>query len=97
MSDKKKLSFGVNDIIYLLKEFSSEEKYFCCDLIDNDVRGVIIDLLYTLLIEINNKGIATGNTELISEKYVKINTELNMMQNSFWDNVKFKNNIFSHK
>ena len=96
MSDKKKLSFGVNDIINLLKEFSSEEKYFCCDLIDSDVRGVIIDLLYTLLIEIN-ESIATGNTELISEKYVKINTELNMMQNSFWDNVKFKNNIFSHK
>jgi hypothetical protein len=97
MSDKKKLSFGINDITNLLKEFSSEDKYFCCDLIDNDVRGVIIDLLYTLLIEINNKSIATGNTELISEKYVKMNTELNMMQNSFWDNVKFKNNIFSHK
>jgi hypothetical protein len=97
MSDKKKLSFGINDITNLLKEFYSEDKYFCCDLIDNDVRGVIIDLLYTLLIEINNKSIATGNTELISEKYVKMNTELNMMQNSFWDNVKFKNNIFSHK
>ena len=29
------------------------------------------------------------------EKYVKMNTELNMMHNSFWDNIKSKNNIFS--
>ena len=95
MNDNKKLSFGTNDIIYLLEEFSSKDKIFCYDLIDEDVRGIIIDLLYTLLMKINNKNIATENTELIPEKYVKINTELNMMLNGFWDNVKFKNNIFS--
>ena len=95
MNDNKKNTFGLNDISSLLNEFSSKDKYLCPDLIDDDIRGIIIDLLYNLLIKKNRINFATGNSELIVEKYVKMNTELNMMLNSFWDNVKSKNNIFS--
>ena len=95
MNDNKKNNFSLNDISSLLNEFSSKDKYLCPDLIDDDIRGIIIDLLYNLLIKKNSRNFATGNSELIQEKYVKMNTELNMMHNSFWDNVKSKNNIFS--
>lgn len=94
MSDNKKNGFGIDDIIYLLEEFSSKEKYFCQDLIDDDIKGIIIDLLYKLLIKINKEKIATGNCELIQKKYVKANTMMNMMNNTFMDNIKLKNNIF---
>jgi hypothetical protein len=94
MSENKKNSFGIDDVIYLLEEFSSKEKYFCQDLIDDDTKGIIIDLLYKLLIKINKEKIATGNCELIDKKYVKTNTMINMMNNAFMDNIKFKNNIF---
>ena len=94
MSENKQNSFGIDDIIYLLEEFSSKEKYFCQDLIDDNTKGIIIDLLYKLLIKINKEKIATGNCELIEKKYVKTNTMMNMMNNTFMDNIKFKNNIF---
>ena len=94
MSENKNNSFGIDDVIYLLEEFSSKEKYLCQDLIDDDTKGIIIDLLYKLLIKINKEKIATGNCELIEKKYVKTNTMMNMMNNTFMDNIKFKNNIF---
>ena len=94
MCENKKNNLMINNISNLLKEFSSKEKYFCNDLIDDDIRGIIIDLLYKLLIKINNEKIAVGNSELISENYVKMNTELNMMLNSFYDKIKYKNKIF---
>jgi len=94
MSENKKNSFGIDDVIYLLEEFSSKEKYFCQDLIDDDIKGIIIDLLYKLLIKINQEKIATGNCELIDKKYVKANTMMNMMNHTLMDNIKFKNNIF---
>ena len=94
MSENKQNSFGIDDIIYLLEEFSSKEKYFCQDLIDDNTKGIIIVLLYKLLIKINKEKIATGNCELIEKKYVKTNTMMNMMNNTFMDNIKFKNNIF---
>ena len=94
MCENKKNNLMINNITNLLKEFSSKEKYFCNDLIDDDIRGIIIDLLYKLLIKINNEKIAVGNSELISENYVKMNTELNMMLNSFYDKIKYKNKIF---
>ena len=94
INEHKKNNLGTNEICELLKEFSAKDKYLCCDLIDDEVRGIIIDLLYKLLIKINGIDIATGNCELISEKYVKMSTELNIMNNSFWDNVELKNKIF---
>jgi len=94
MSENKKNNFGIDDVIYLLEEFSSKEKYLCQDLIDDDIKGIIIDLLYKLLIKINKEKIATGNCELIDKKYVKANTMMNMMNNTLMDNIKFKNNIF---
>ena len=87
----------INNILNLLKEISSKDKYICNDLIDDDIRGIIIDLLYKLLIKINNEKVAIGNSELISENYVKINTELNMMLNALNDNIKYKNKIFHQK
>ena len=96
-NNKNKNSIEVNDVIVLLKEFSSKEKYICKDLIDEEIKGVVIDLLYKLLIRINRDNIAIGNCELIKEKYVKINTELNMMNNAFLDNIKYKNIKFSAK
>ena len=94
MSENKKNQIDVNHINLLLKEFSSKEKYLCCDLIDDDTRGIIIDLLYKLLIKLNKEQSATGNSELIVKKYVKTKTELNMMNNALLDNIKYKNNIF---
>ena len=94
MSDNKKNDINTGDVYHLLKEFSSNEKYLCNDLMDDEIRGIIIDLLYKLMIKINKENIATGNCEFIGEKYVKINTELNMMHNALWDNIKYKNNIF---
>ena len=94
MSDNKKNNIDINNITVLLKEFSSKEKYLCCDLIDDDTRGIIIDLLYKLLIKLNKEKSATGNSELIVKNYVKTKTELNMMNNALLDNIKYKNNIF---
>ena len=98
LNDKKNQNFKINDndIIALLEDFSSKEKYLCNDLIDDNTRGIIIDLLYKLLIKINKGKISTGNSELIAEKYVKTNTELIMMQKALWDNIKYKNNIFQN-
>ena len=72
INEHKKNNLGTNEICELLKEFSAKDKYLCCDLIDDEVRGIIIDLLYKLLIKINGIDIATGNCGLISEKYVKM-------------------------
>ena len=41
--------------IKLLKYRDVKEKYFCQDLIDDDTKGIIIDLLYKLLIKINKE------------------------------------------
>ena len=41
MSENKKNSFRIDDVIYLLEEFSSKEKYLCQDLIDADTKGII--------------------------------------------------------
>ena len=94
MCENKKNNIEINNINILLKEFSSKEKYLCCDLIDDDTRGIIIDLLYKLLIKLNEEKYATGNSELIVNKYIKTKTELNMMNNALLDNIKYKNNIF---
>jgi hypothetical protein len=94
MSNNKNDNIDVDHICNLLKEFSSKEKYLCNDLMDEHIRGIIIDLLYKLLIRINKEKIATGNCEFIGEKYIKTNTELNMMHNTLWDIIKYKNNIF---
>ena len=95
--NENKNNLMINNISNLLKEFSSKDKYFCNDLIDDSIRGIIIDLLYRLLIKINNEKVAVGNSELISENYVKINTELNMMFNALTDTIKYKNKIFYQK
>ena len=96
MSENKN-NLMINNISNLLKEFSSKDKYICNDLIDDDIRGIIIDLLYNLLIKINNEKVAVGNSELISENYVKIKTELNMMLNALNDTIKYKNKVFYQK
>ena len=95
MSENNKNGFGINDVIALLKEFSSKEKYFCKELIDGEIKGIIIDLLYKLLIRINKANIAIGNCELIEKKYIKLYTELYMMNNALLDNIKYRNKIFS--
>jgi len=84
------------NIYEILNIFNEKEKYFCNDLIDDDVKGIMIDLLYKKLIEVNkgNK-ISVGNCELIKENYVKIETELNILSNIFKDNIELKNIIFS--
>ena len=84
------------NIYGILNIFNEKEKYFCNDLIDDDVKGIMIDLLYKKLIEVNkgNK-ISVGNCELIKENYVKIETELNILSNIFKDNIELKNIIFS--
>jgi len=88
--------FSENDIYEIFNKLKEKGKYLCNDLIDDDVKGIIIDLLYKKLIEINNGNkIAVGNCEIIKENYVKIDTELNILSNIFNDNIKFKNKIFS--
>ena len=84
------------NIYEILNIFNEKEKYFCNDLIDDDVKGIMIDLLYKKLIEVNkgNK-ISVGNCELIKENYIKIETELNILSNIFKDNIELKNIIFS--
>ena len=84
------------NIYEILNIFNEKEKYFCNDLIDDDLKGIMIDLLYKKLIEVNkgNK-ISVGNCELIKENYVKIETELNILSNIFKDNIELKNIIFS--
>ena len=84
------------NIYEILNIFNEKEKYFCNDLIDDDVKGIMIDLLYKKLIEVNkgNK-ISVGNCDLIKENYVKIETELNILSNIFKDNIELKNIIFS--
>ena len=94
MSENKKNNIDINNINLLLKEFSMKQKYLYCDLIDDDTRGVIIDLLYKLLIKLNVEKSATGNNELILKKYVKTKTEIDMMNNALLDNIKYKNKIF---
>ena len=84
------------NIYEILDIFKDKNKFLCNDLIDDEIKGIIIDLLYKKLIEIN-KGykIAVGNCELMAENYVKINTKLNMLSNILKDNYKLKNKIFS--
>ena len=95
MSDEKN-NFRDNNIMELFNKLNEKGKYLCNDLIDDDAKGIIIDLLYKKLIEINqgNK-VAIGNCELISEQCVKIDTELNMFSNAFNDIIQLKNKIFS--
>ena len=95
MSDKN-YEFNENDIYEIFNKLNERGKYLCNDLIDDDVKGIIIDLLYKKLIEINNGNkIAVGNCEIIKENFVKIDTELNILSNVFNDNINFKNKIFS--
>ena len=84
------------NIYEILDIFKDKNKFLCNDLIDDEIKGIIIDLLYKKLIEIN-KGykIAVGNCELMAENYVKINTKLNMLSNILKDNYILKNKIFS--
>jgi len=84
------------NIYEILDIFKDKNKFLCNDLIDDEIKGIIIDLLYKKLIEVN-KGykIAVGNCELMAENYVKINTKLNMLSNILKDNYKLKNKIFS--
>jgi hypothetical protein len=85
------------NIYEILNIFNEKEKYLSNDLIDHDVKGIIVDLLYKKLIEVNkgNK-IAVGNCELIKKNYVKIETELDILYNIFKDNIELKNKIFSY-
>jgi hypothetical protein len=95
MSDKN-YEFNENDIYEIFNKLNERGKYLCNDLIDDDVKGIIIDLLYKKLIEINNGNkITVGNCEIIKENFVKIDTELNILSNVFNDNINFKNKIFS--
>jgi hypothetical protein len=95
MSDEKN-NFRDNNIMELFNKLNEKGKYLCNDLIDDDAKGIIIDLLYKKLIEINqgNK-VAIGNCELIGEQCIKIDTELNMFSNAFNDIIQLKNKIFS--
>ena len=94
MSDKE-YNFRDDNIYEIFNKLSEKGKYLCNDLIDDDAKGIIVDLLYKKLIEINQGKIAVGNCELIVKPYVKIDTELNMLKNIFNDNIKLKNKIFS--
>ena len=95
MSDEK-YKFRDNNIYEIFNKLMEKGKYLCNDLIDDEAKGIIVDLLYKKLIEINqgNK-IAIGNCELIVKPYVKIDTELYMFSNVLKDNIKLKNKIFS--
>ena len=88
-------NFRDDNIYEIFNKLSEKGKYLCNDLIDDDAKGIIVDLLYKKLIEINQGKIAVGNCELIVKPYVKIDTELNMLKNIFNDNIKLKNKIFS--
>jgi hypothetical protein len=95
MSDEK-YNFKDSNILEIFNTLNEKGKYLCNDLIDDDAKGIFIDLLYKKLIEINQgKKIAICNNELIGEKYVKIDTELNMLSNAFNDLIQLKNKIFS--
>ena len=94
MSDEE-YNFRDDNIYEIFNKLSEKGKYLCNDLIDDDAKGIIVDLLYKKLIEINQGKIAVGNCELIVKPYVKIDTELNMLKNIFNDNIKLKNKIFS--
>ena len=80
----------------ILNKFNKKEKNVCNDLIDDEIKGIMIDLLYNKLIDVykGNK-ITIGNCELITENYVKIETELSILSNIFNDNILLKNKIFS--
>ena len=97
ISDKNNdKDYRENDLYEILNKFYGKEKYLCNDLIDDEIKGIIVDLIYNKLIEINQKNkIAVGNNELIKEKFIKIETKLNMLDNIFKDNIKHKNKIFS--
>ena len=88
-------NFRDDNIYEIFNKLSEKGKYLCNDLIDDDAKGIIVDLLYKKLIEINQGKIAVGNCGLIVKPYVKIDTELNMLKNIFNDNIKLKNKIFS--
>ena len=94
MNDEE-YNFRDDNIYEIFNKLSEKGKYLCNDLIDDDAKGIIVDLLYKKLIEINQGKIAVGNCELIVKPYVKIDTELNMLKNIFNDNIKLKNKIFS--
>ena len=94
MSDEE-YNFRDDNIYEIFNKLSEKGKYLCNDLIDDDAKGIIVDLLYKKLMEINQGKIAVGNCELIVKPYVKIDTELNMLKNIFNDNIKLKNKIFS--
>ena len=94
MSDEE-YNLRDDNIHEIFNKLSEKGKYLCNDLIDDDAKGIIVDLLYKKLIEINQGKIAVGNCELIVKPYVKIDTELNMLKNIFNDNIKLKNKIFS--
>ena len=84
------------EIIDILNIFDKKGKNLFHDLIDDEVLGIIIDLLYKKLIEINlgNK-LAIGNCELLNENYVNIDMKISMLSNIFKDNFLLKNKIFS--
>ena len=89
-------NFSEKNINEILNKFNKKEKNVCNDLIDDEIKGIMIDLLYNKLIDVykGNK-IAIGNCELITENYVKIETELSILSNIFNDNILLKNKIFS--
>ena len=95
MSDNRN-NFSEKNINEILNKFNKKEKNVCNDLIDDEIKGIMIDLLYNKLIDVykGNK-IAIGNCELMTENYVKIETELSILSNIFNDNILLKNKIFS--
>ena len=95
MSDNRN-NFSEKNINEILNKFNKKEKNVCNDLIDDEIKGIMIDLLYNKLIDVykGNK-ITIGNCELITENYVKIETELSILSNIFNDNILLKNKIFS--
>ena len=95
MSDNRN-NFREKNINEILNKFNKKEKNVCNDLIDDEIKGIMIDLLYNKLIDVykGNK-ITIGNCELITENYVKIETELSILSNIFNDNILLKNKILS--
>ena len=71
------------------------DKDFGKDLIDDSIKGIIIDLLYGLLQNIKNGSKTIGNYSFIEDKCVNLKTRNSVLYNSLFDIIKFENEIYS--
>ena len=98
LSDDKN-NYQDEDVIIneIMNKIINKDNILSNDLLDDEIKGIIIDLMYKKLIKIKTEDkITTGNCELLNEKFVRFDTKLNILNNILDEHINYKNIIF-HK